>query len=294
MRAAKSTPNRCRRLGFLFWLPALLLTAGDACAWGLYTHVWFAQSLLWLVPITDPRFREAARKLPALVMAGACLPDLALVRGIARSEQFGDSHDWALAAMQIEKADSEEARALALGYASHLLTDIFAHNHFVPAHENVWADIPVATHASCEWALDHHVRGHLFATPGALLKREQATICAYLEAAFGCQPAEAERLIATLSRADRLLRFSGLPALVHVAGRIGDRRMLRRFNHYLDQTVRRLPQINSLLAGECPQWNANPPRHLAHTAIEGQPLQALRSRLSLPADVFAGTVRSER
>lgn len=278
--------KRLRKLRFLFWLPALLLTAGDAFAWGLYTHVWFAQSLLWLVPLTDPRFRTAARKLPGLVMAGACLPDLALVRGIARSEQFGDSHDWELAAMQIEKAGSDEARALALGYLSHLLTDIFAHNHFVPAHENVWADIPVATHASCEWALDHHVSPQLFATPGQLLKREQGTIRIYLEETFGCASAEANRLISTLARADRLLRFSKLPVAAHAAGRIADRRMLRRFNHYLDQTVRRLPQINGLIAGDCPQWNANPPRHLAHVAISGVSMPKLRSRLSLPTDVF--------
>lgn len=275
-----------------YWLPALLLTAGDAFAWGLYTHVWFAQSLLWLVPLADPRFRSAARKLPRLVMAGACLPDLALVRGIARSGQFGDSHDWALAAMQIARADSDEARALALGYASHLLTDIFAHNHFVPAHESVWADVPVLTHASCEWALDHHVRRHLFATPGQLLGDQRSTIVAYLQEAFTCPADEAARLINALARADRLLRFSRLPALAHTAGRIGDKRMLRRFNHYLDQTVRRLPQINALLAGDCPQWNANPPRHLAHSAIAGQSAQALRSRLALPADVFVSVEQS--
>lgn len=273
----------------LLWLPALLLTASDAFAWGLYTHVWFAQSLLWLVPLADPRFRSAARKLPRLVMAGACLPDLAVIRGIARSDNFADSHDWALAASQLERAGCDESRALALGYASHLLTDIFAHNHFVPAHENVWANVPVLTHASCEWALDHHVRKQLFATPGQLLNDERAAIVSYLYSAFDCPVDEATRLINTLGRADRLLRFSRLPAVAHVAGKLGDRRMVRRFNHYLDQTVRRLPQINSLLAGECPQWNANPPRHLAHTAIAGASLQALRSRLSLPTDVFLNT-----
>lgn len=277
------------RLNRLLWLPALLLTAGDAFAWGLYTHVWFVQSLLWLVPLADPRFRQAARKLPRLVMAGACLPDLALVRGIARSEQFGNSHDWELAAMQIARADSDEARALALGYASHLLTDIFAHNHFVPAHESVWADVPVLTHASCEWALDHHVAAQLFATPGQVLGAERTRIVVYLQEAFACPADEAMRLLNALARADRLLRFSRLPALAHATGRVADRRMLRRFNHYLDQTVRRLPQINALLAGECPQWSANPPHHLAHAAIAEQSMQALRSRLSLPSDVFLET-----
>lgn len=273
-------------LRLVYWALPLLLTAEDVFAWGLYTHVWFAQSLLWLTPLADPRFRAAARKLPALVMAGACLPDLALVRGIARTEHLGDSHDWALAAQQLARADSDEARALALGYASHLLTDIFAHNHFVPAHESVWADIPVATHASCEWALDHHVRGQLYATPGVLLKREHATIRSYLGAAFDCPADEADRLVAALTRAERLLRFSRLPAIAYAAGRVADKRMVRRFNHYLDHTVRRLPQINSLIAGEQPEWDANPPRHLAHTAIEGQPIKVLRSRLSLPSDVF--------
>lgn len=291
MMAMKTrTPHALR---FVYWLLPLLLTAQDVFAWGLYTHVWFAQSLLWLIPLADPRFREAARKLPALVMAGACLPDLALVRGLARTEHLGDSHDWALAAMQLEKAGSDEARALALGYASHLLTDIYAHNHFVPAHESVWADIPVATHASCEWALDHHVRGQLYATPGVLLKREHSTIRVYLGEAFDCPADEADRLIATLTRAERLLRFSRLPAMAHAAGRVADKRMVRRFNHYLDHTVRRLPQINSLIAGEQPEWDANPPRHLAHTAIAGQPLKVLRSRLSLPSDVFVGSVRNE-
>ena len=282
------------RLRFLFWLPALMLTAENACAWGLYTHVWFAQSLLWLVPLADPRFRAAARKLPALVLAGACLPDLALVRGIARSEHLGDSHEWALAARQLEKAGSlgdDRARALALGYASHLLTDIYAHNHFVPAHESVWADIPVATHACCEWALDHHVQGQLYATPALLLRREQPTIRAYLGEALDCPPDEADRLIATLSRAERCLRLSRLPAIAHATGRMADKRMLRRFNHYLDHTVRRLPQINALIAGERPEWEANPPRHLAHAAIAGQPLKALRSRLSLPLSVFTDISR---
>lgn len=275
-----------RLLRSIYWLPALLLTAGDVFAWGLYTHVWFAQSLLWLVPLADPRFREAARKLPRLVMAGACLPDLALMRGIARTEHLGDSHDWELAAMQIRRADSDEARALALGFASHLLTDIFAHNHFVPVHESVWVDVPVLTHASCEWALDHHVRKQLFATPGQLLKAEHAVIRTYLHEAFDCPVDEADRLIVALTRAERLLRFSRLPALAHTTGRVVDKRMLTRFNHYLTQTVRRLPQINSLIAGECPQWFANPPRHLAHSAIAGQSLEALRSRLALPVDVF--------
>lgn len=271
----------------LYFLPALLLFAEDALAWGLYTHVWFAQALLWLVPLADSRFREAARRFPRLVMAGACLPDLVLVQRVVPEQKFSGSHGWVVAAQQLELAQSDEERALALGFASHLFTDIFAHNHFVPAHESVWLDIPMLTHASCEWALDHHVRAELFATPQQLLREEQKALISYLGRHFSCDSAEAQRLLMTLARADGLLRFSGLPALAHGVGSILDQRMRRRFRHYLGQTVQRLPQINALIAGECPQWQANPPRHLAHAALAGQSMRVRRSRMGLPDSVFA-------
>ena len=39
----------------------------------------FSQLLLWAVPLLDPRLRAAANAAH-LVLAGSCLPDLALVR----------------------------------------------------------------------------------------------------------------------------------------------------------------------------------------------------------------------
>ena len=61
------------------WFIPLLLWSADAHAWGLYTHVYFAQLLVWAVPLTDPRYRRAVKAFPRLVLAGACLPDLALL-----------------------------------------------------------------------------------------------------------------------------------------------------------------------------------------------------------------------
>ena len=59
--------NRYRHLkfGYLAWLTPLLLYSSDALAWGLYTHVYFAQQLIWAVPLADPRFRRAMFALPA-------------------------------------------------------------------------------------------------------------------------------------------------------------------------------------------------------------------------------------
>jgi hypothetical protein len=135
----------------------LLLFAGDALAWGLYTHVYFAQLLVWAVPLLDPTLRRAVRRFPARLMAGACLPDLALVGSTARTRAFDDSHRWETAHALLQAADDDETRACAVGAISHLWVDIIAHNHFVPAHEHLWWNVPMLTHAASEWAMDRQL-----------------------------------------------------------------------------------------------------------------------------------------
>ena len=52
-----------------WWIPLLLFSA-DAHAWGLYTHVYFAQLLLWTTPLADPRFRKAVAACAAPARRG--------------------------------------------------------------------------------------------------------------------------------------------------------------------------------------------------------------------------------
>lgn len=269
----------------LFYCLLLVGFSADAWAWGLQTHSFFAQSLLWLVPLADPRLRQAAARLPRLVVAGAVLPDLALM-STGRIPALEASHDWDVAARLLAVADTDEERALSLGYASHLLTDIFAHNHFVPAHEKVWADVPVLTHAVSEWAMDHRVRPQLFVEPAELLASERAVLGPYVASAFSCSIADADAAVKALARAEGWLRRSGLPALSAGLARVADRRADRRFRHYLAHTLRQLPQINRLAAGEQPHWGANPCPRLAKAALATVPFRLLRARLPLPADVF--------
>ena len=63
------------RVGFSLFA---LCFAPDAAAWGLQTHVFLAQWLLAAAPFADPQLRAAVLRLPRLVLAGACLPDLSL------------------------------------------------------------------------------------------------------------------------------------------------------------------------------------------------------------------------
>lgn len=176
---------------------------------------------------------------------------------------------------QLECARSDEERALAIGFASHLLVDVIAHNHFVPAHEHMWASRSMAAHAAAEWAMDTHIRRHLFFTPAELLDQHRHELTAYVARHFGCQ------VEAALLRASRLCRISATgPRGLWTSAR-------HRFNHYLRETTGRMGDINRILAGEAPLWHAESPCMETTRARIGlcMPHQ-LRGRMPLPQDLF--------
>jgi hypothetical protein len=271
------------------WLIPLLLWSADAHAWGLYTHVYFAQLLLWAVPLTDPRYRRAVRSFPKLVLAGACLPDLALLSERPWGEPFSTTHQWQRARKLLNDAQSDEEYALSLGFVSHLLVDVIAHNHFVPAHEKIWGNVPVLTHAACEWAMDMHIRKQLYFEPGDLMVVHRNELANYVARHFACPHAVAKRGVSMLAGAENLLRTSRLSHLCYHAARVLDAGLQRRFNYYLSETGARLTHIDRILSGEVPVWEANP--HADDPALRDRiasvtPLQ-LQHRIPLPRDVFS-------
>jgi hypothetical protein len=109
----------------LVWILPLAIHSGDALAWGLYTHVYFAQLLIWSIPLADPRFRRAVRQFPQLLLAGACLPDIALFNRQVGAPELRVTHQWQVARRMLADGQDDESRALAVGYASHLLAELF-------------------------------------------------------------------------------------------------------------------------------------------------------------------------
>jgi zinc dependent phospholipase C len=237
------------------WTLPLAIYSADALAWGLYTHVYFAQLLIWAIPLADPRFRRAVQRFPELLLAGACLPDTALMSRIAGAPELNTTHQWSGARRMLAGAEDDEALALAVGYASHLLTDIIAHNHFVPAHEGLWFDYPVLTHAACEWAMDAHVAPQLFALPGDLLTRYRSRLACHAAVFLRCPRRAAARALTCLGNGERFLRATCVPHAVRRGARALDKRTSRRFDYYAAETARRLTQINRLIAGDAPAWN---------------------------------------
>jgi hypothetical protein len=226
----------------------LLLFAPDALAWGLQTHLFFAQYALALVPLADPELRAAAARLPRLVLAGACLPDLAIVgRFFLRTPAFARAHRWATLRRIAATPRDDRDRALALGYATHLLSDVIAHNQFVPEHEARIGRTAMVAHLVSEWAMDAHV--NVDVQPADMLEEASSHAAEFVARGLRCSEVLARRAIGILARGDGMLRRSRAPALCRRAVQLMDRRCAARFDLYLKKTMRGLTGLEAALAG---------------------------------------------
>lgn len=233
---------------FLWFIPAAFFAA-DANAWGLYTHVYFAQSLLLATPLLDKRFREAIKQFPELVMAGACLPDLAIM-----SKKFKTTHQWQKAEYLINKACTDQETAIAIGYASHLYVDVIAHNHFVPAHEALWENESIFTHIASEWAMDVHIQKHLRNTPGKLLTKHATFISHFIAPCFEQPQLFVKKKLIKLAYADRLLRCVKLPSFIHKCIHLTNNKKHKHFDYYIGKTEHALHDFYKVLNGHHPNW----------------------------------------
>jgi hypothetical protein len=240
--------SRC----FLYALP-LATFAPDAFAWGLQTHLFFAQWILITLPLADRELRNAVARLPRLVLAGACLPDLALAGRVLGTPAFRRAHRWSMLRRLAAAPRDDGDRALAVGYASHLLSDVVAHNFFVPEHEARVARVRHVTHALAEWAMDDHVRAQVFVSPAEALAAEPGVVVDFVARGFRCGEALARRATRLLARADSALRSSPVPGLCRRA--IGT----ARFDLHLKNAAASLRGLEAALAGAHVDWVSSDP-----------------------------------
>lgn len=285
--ALKPTASCGRLLRRCCWLTPFMLYSIDSHAWGLVTHLYFAHSLLWAMPLLDPRLQRAIRRFPELVMAGACLPDLAIV-----SRAFSHTHLWENAHQMLASAHSDEETAIAIGYASHLYVDVIAHNHFVPAHEAMWTERGMVAHIAAEWAMDAHLAPLMQDTPGQLLNRHHLLLSDFVAVRFRCSTRRSDKALRKLAYWDNLLRSARIPSLIYRGSRLLDRRTHTHFIYYIARTQSAMRDIGSVLEGRRPRWGAE----LKH--LSGQELSAwrhqCRKHLDLlhpaPIDFFNGQI----
>jgi len=235
---------------YYWWLPCCIYSA-DANAWGLMTHLYFAQSLLWAMPLLDPKLQTAIKKFPDLVMAGACIPDLALV-----SQPFNNTHAWKSAHQLLDVAKSDEEMAIAIGYASHLYIDVIAHHHFVPAHEAMWFKSTMFTHITSEWAMDAYLMPLIKTSPHQLLSEHHFAITRFVSTHFNCAEDITSVAIKRLALGDALLRRMRIPQLIHRFASVLDRGLGQNFVYYISKTQLALADIGKVLDGNQPAFEA--------------------------------------
>ena len=248
-----------KKFTVIWWLTPFILYSGNANAWGLGTHIYFAHSLIWAMPMLDQRLRLAIKRFPELVMAGACLPDLAVI-----SKTFNNTHQWQqglklLNAAKQAPEDTENAEqelAIAIGYMSHLYIDVIAHQHFVPAHEALWQHDSVATHIAAEWAMDAHLNPITPQSPSQLLQKNHVVLACFVSKHFECEVVHASKMLKRLGFWDSLLRGFKIPQLIYGVTSLLDKQLKQHFIYYIALTQHAMPQINLLLEGDAPVYDA--------------------------------------
>jgi hypothetical protein len=236
----------------------VLLCVPDANAWGLQTHVFLAHYALGAVPLADAGLRAATLGLPRVVLAGACLPDLAIVgQFFLHSPVFRRSHLWATLRRIAASPSNDYERALAFGYATHLVSDVVAHNEFVPEHEARIGRAAMIGHLVSEWAMDDWLRHKL--RPAEALEEAGEHAVVFVARAFRCSEAFARRALGVLMQGDRVLRASPAPRMCRVLLAMLVRRCERRFELYLAKTRQVLPAAETALAGGFEDWSGLDP-----------------------------------
>lgn len=246
-------------LRLLPYVALLALFPADAHAWGLQTHLVLAHHALLALPFADPELRAAAMRFPRLVLAGACLPDLAMIGQGMGSAAFQRSHRWSMLRRIAAAPRDERERALALGYGTHLLADVIAHNIFVPEHEARFVRVGLVAHAVSEWAMDEHLRSRAPDSARSLLGDERVLLTNFVARAFRCDVALAARGLSLLGRADGALRLSPLPRLCRRIVAFYERRIEARFDSYMRRTARALRSVEHALAGRFVDWESSDP-----------------------------------
>ncbi len=180
-------------------------------------------------------------------MAGACLPDLAII-----SHRYRHTHLWENAHQLMTVAKTDEEVAIAIGYVSHLYVDVVAHNHFVPAHEAMWHKNEMLTHIVSEWAMDAHIAAQVNTSPRYLLTQHQVVISQFISVHFRCTEQVTNLALKRLAFWDGVLRAVKLPSMIYRVVRLLDKRVFKHFEYYLDKTQLAITEIGTTLSGVKP------------------------------------------
>lgn len=110
---------------------AVVLFPVDAHAWGPLTHLAHGSQALSELTIASAALQEILRKHRLEYLYGCIGADITQAKKYTRRMQY-HCHSWIVGWQLVAAASDDAQRAFAYGYLSHLASDVYSHNHFVP------------------------------------------------------------------------------------------------------------------------------------------------------------------
>lgn len=143
-------------LSSLIWAGLwLLLTPGELLAWGPATHVAIGEAVLSSLHLLPPAVRGVLERNRIPFLYGSVAADISFAKKYA--EVGRHSHHWHIGEEIFESADSEELKAVGLGYLAHLAADTIAHNFYVPRRLLLTSTTAAVGHTYWEHRMDMHL-----------------------------------------------------------------------------------------------------------------------------------------
>ncbi|MDG2307313.1 MAG: zinc dependent phospholipase C family protein [Candidatus Binatia bacterium] len=110
---------------------AIVLAPSDAWAWGPVTHLVHGAMLLERLPMLPPDVASLLARFPYEYLYGCIGADIVQAKKFTKS-LYTHCHHWRTGWEVLDGATTESEQAFARGYLSHLASDTFSHNYYLP------------------------------------------------------------------------------------------------------------------------------------------------------------------
>ena len=143
-------------LSCLLWALAWIFVAPhEALAWGPGTHIAIGEAVLASLNLLPPAVRSLLERHSLPFLYGSVAADISFAKKYAPVGRH--SHHWHVGKEILENAESDELRAVGLGYLSHLAADTIAHNYYVPRRLLLTSTTQAVGHTYWEHRMDVHL-----------------------------------------------------------------------------------------------------------------------------------------
>ena len=131
----------------------VFLAPTEALAWGPITHLAHGAEVLRNLTILGVGLQRLLQQHRLPYLYGCVGADITQAKKYTRAQQ-AHCHSWTIGWTILEHAKSDAQRAFAYGYLTHLSSDVYSHNHYVPTQLIVSYQALALRHISWEARFD--------------------------------------------------------------------------------------------------------------------------------------------